>query len=630
MEGWTLHGTIWTEKERPQGRGRSWTWAELLEWFDTPATLAPGDGPEPDDPDERKAWKDARKAPLAGWSPTHFTGDYRKGSNVEAVGALLLDLDSEPGAELPKRGEPALDPERLHTAMSTALPPGTAWTAHTSPSSRPDAWRWRAVVPLSEPVDADTHRALTAWLRLHLAKGGAPAMAESDPGPSMDPARLWFVPARDDDNPDAYATGEGDGDPLHVPAVVSALLADHKGAPIDAIAAELVADCETMRADRWPPPGALTAPWRTLDEWRGDGPSWLDLDITPPLHRWLLMEPDDTDDEEGPGLLPRGKVGMLVAAGSAGKTMALCELALCVATGRPWFGHFPVKTPGRVLLALGEEDAEEAHRRLHAAAGMLNLGPALIPDAEARIVLLPLAAHPNMALTQEDSGGEVETRAARELLDRLKADGEGWALIILDPASRFAGPDMEKDNAAATRFVQVLEKLAAVEGSPSVLVAHHTPQAARGGGKADATHARGVTAFSDAVRWQAELGGKPQYGDDAPKLVDFTVTKNNYSPAWPSVLLARDDKHHGMLRQATQEEREAWEAAHEAAERAKQREAFIRAAAKKAAGTKTGKPREAAEAAAKGFDAIEEAVKAAGEAASGGGSGRGQTEEFPL
>ena len=250
MEDWTLHGTGLPPGEKARGNARSWTWEELLEWLHNPDALAPGKGPPPDDPKARKAWMDARKTRLAGWSPTRFKGNQRKGENVEAVGALVLDLDSSPGEPLPRRGEPDLDPERLRAAMTAALPKGTAWAAHTTPSSRPAAWRWRVVVPLSEPVNADTHRALTAWLRLRLATGTAPAMAESDPGANMNTAGLWYAPARDDDNPAAYTVESCDGDPLHVESTLASLTTE--GETIGQVAERLALECEAMRDALWP------------------------------------------------------------------------------------------------------------------------------------------------------------------------------------------------------------------------------------------------------------------------------------------------------------------------------------------------------------------------------------------
>jgi hypothetical protein len=71
-------------------------------------------------------------------------------------------------------------------------------------------------------------------------------------------------------------------------------------------------------------------------------------------------------------VFPVGEVGQLIAEGGAGKTMALCQLAVAVATGTRWLGTFEA-TRGRALLVLREEDAEEARRRLlH---GGLSTGP---------------------------------------------------------------------------------------------------------------------------------------------------------------------------------------------------------------------------------------------------------------
>jgi len=303
--------------------------------------------------------------------------------------------------------------------------------------------------------------------------------------------------------------------------------------------------------------------WRTVAEWsEAAGAPWLDLDREPPPQAWLLQRDEIRDDGKPwrKGLFPLGKVGMLVAAGGVGKTMALCELALAVATDRPWLDALHVATPGRVLLAMGEEDSEEAHRRLWRSAKRLNLSPELCRQAEERIVLLPLAGNPNMALTQPESGGgKVDTPAAAALLKRVQDDGDGWSLIILDPASRFAGAEAEKDNGAATRFFQVLETLTNAPGNPSVLVAHHTSQDARKKASTDATSARGSTALSDAARWQAGLVNRPRY-DDAPDLVDFAMQKNNYAAPWRGFAMLREPDG-GALRKAREDDLKEYTAA---------------------------------------------------------------------
>jgi len=372
------------------------------------------------------------------------------------------------------------------------------------------------------------------------------------------------------------------------PADVVAELRDERARHLEA-AGGVTRKAERMGIDLDAGADPFENTWRTVDEWRDEGPGWLDLANEPPPRAWLLRRPDIGDDgkDRPRGLLPRGKVGMLVAAGGVGKTMALCELALAVATERAWLDALNVETPGRVLLALGEEDAGEARRRLWRAAKRLSLHEDLRHQAEERIVLLPLAGNPEMALTQEEAPGvEVMTSAAHKMLERLgDDDGEGWALVILDPASRFAGPEIEKDAAAATRFVQVLERLAGAPGAPTVLVAHHTSQDARKAASTEATSARGSTALSDSVRWQAGLVSRPGY-DGAPDLVDFAMQKNNYAPPWPGFTLLRESNT-GVLRKATAEELEAYDAARvigEAKKKAKKgREKDAREAGKKAA-----------------------------------------------
>ena len=136
--GCTIEGTRFPGIRSPVGEAERWTWESLVEACRRPLDL-PAEG----------------KGALPAWSPARFRGNYRRGDCVERVSALVLDLDSDPEAPLPKRGEPDLNPARLRAVLSAALE-GVAWAAHTTPSSRPDRWRWRGIVSLSDPVDSDT------------------------------------------------------------------------------------------------------------------------------------------------------------------------------------------------------------------------------------------------------------------------------------------------------------------------------------------------------------------------------------------------------------------------------------------------------------------------------------------
>lgn len=312
-----------------------------------------------------------------------------------------------------------------------------------------------------------------------------------------------------------------------------------------------------------PPPNLTDAmehvralPWCEPDA------TWIDAE---PLPRpYLLYVPAGIGQSaltRGVGFLPMGKVGLLAAAGGAGKTFALCGLALSVVTRRPWLDTF-LPGPdlrGNVVLVLGEEDAPELRRRLHTQARAMGLLGKEHGEAVRRILALPGAGIDTLALTQaEQNGARARTAFADALYAHLEEEGRrrgGWDLIVLDPLSRFAGPDVELDNAAATRFIQGLERFTALPGSPTVIVAHHTNKASRAEDVArSASAVRGASGLVDGARWVGDL--EPI----ASEFARFRVMKSNYGriPPEPTWLKRADE---GGLRAATPEERAQAESA---------------------------------------------------------------------
>lgn len=237
----------------------------------------------------------------------------------------------------------------------------------------------------------------------------------------------------------------------------------------------------------------------------------------PPEQRWLLRHPD------GDGMLPLGKAGLFTAAGGAGKTNAVVQLAIAVATGGRWLRHFTVDpiAPRGVLLLLGEEDAEEVHRRLWRAGR--ELPPASQDMVEEHVTALGLHGQLCSILRQEGALGSVAPTAHLRAIHDHLAGGE-HGLVVLDPLSRFAG-FAEKDNEHGTLLVQHLEGLCAHPGRPTVLMVGHSSKFARRSGIADS---RGVTGIPDGVRWHATLTG------EGLKRASFGWEKNNYGrPAEP-------------------------------------------------------------------------------------------------
>ena len=275
---------------------------------------------------------------------------------------------------------------------------------------------------------------------------------------------------------------------------------------------------------------------------------WLLPDNVAPRPR-LLLTVQDADNRAVP-FMPAGKVAMLVAPGGTGKTQCLVQLAVCVASGLPWLDSFAVPDPGPVLLVLGEEDMAEIHRRVRGTVDAMHAW-GFAAQIEENLHVLSLCGRP-AGLT--DKNGDV-TDFFNAVHGGLAASDIPWRLVILDPASRFLGPDAEKDNAAATRWIEAAERLTQLPSAPTILFAHHANKGALGG-NTDQSAARGSSALTDGVRWQGNLeravdddgaGGKVA----SASRVILKVVKVNHCRQPPPLELVRDFAHGGFLRPAT-------------------------------------------------------------------------------
>lgn len=290
----------------------------------------------------------------------------------------------------------------------------------------------------------------------------------------------------------------------------------------------------------------------TLAERKKRGEDWLDTE--PPEARVLLRC-------GGKPFMRDGRVALIVAAGSTGKTMALCDLALAISTGSPWLGTYSVEHKGRVCLALGEEDEDEARRRLHKIAKRLNAYER--SEAERNIVPLGLAGQ-EVGFMRKGADGNITATAWFDSFRSSLARNGPWRAIILDPWSRWGGPEAETDAHAATRGVQLLEALAKLPGSPAVIVAHHTrkpQQGARPG--ADVADTRGSSALVDGARLVLHMTRRWEQSS----LLELKVTKANYTVPGNALVLCKGDG--GVLGKASAHEVEEDNEARKEARKAK-------------------------------------------------------------
>lgn len=255
------------------------------------------------------------------------------------------------------------------------------------------------------------------------------------------------------------------------------------------------------------------------------------FDTPPPPREYLLEHPN------GDGLLPRGKVGLFSAAGGTGKTTALVQLAASVALRRRWFGHFNIgdKAGRKVLLLLGEEDENEAKRKLYYTCKEMGLSHAEQREVEHLVVPLALAGHA-LPLLRSGGHGNLEGTEHSDAVLRKLDGGDDWGLVVVDPVSRFTAVNVEADNIVATRYVQEIERFTEAPGQPTCLIVGHTSKADRQAGEANQ---RGVTGLFDAVRWAATLNATSEYR------VDYQTKKNNLGPPSGKVHLLRGN--HGLL-----------------------------------------------------------------------------------
>jgi hypothetical protein len=245
-----------------------------------------------------------------------------------------------------------------------------------------------------------------------------------------------------------------------------------------------------------------------------------DLRTPLPPRKWLVKRARD-------GFLPSGRVGILAAPGGSGKSMLLAQLAVAVASGRQWVGHdIHERGNGIVLAAMGEEEEDEVVRRMMRAC---NTDEITLDLRESILDCTRIIAGMGMDLRFVGRDGEPSD-VFYEFAERIREQSP--TLVILDPLSRFAGPETETDNAQATRFIAMIESLSGICGS-TILLSHHSTKGSEGG----RSQVRGAGALTDggrmaigleAIRAGPVQGGRLQFikGNYGPWLPDYYLVQS--------------------------------------------------------------------------------------------------------
>ena len=206
---------------------------------------------------------------------------------------------------------------------------------------------------------------------------------------------------------------------------------------------------------------------------------------------------------DGTPFLPKGKVAMIAAEGGAGKTALLFNLAMSIATGRPFLNSCKEEEPSKVAFILGEEDMDDVHRRVWASSSSMELTEEEKRKFSENLFVLSCVGEGQTRFAEDDN-------RADELKKTLEDNGP-WSLIIADPLSRFGGQEMETDNAQATATIQFFESLLKLDGKPTVLLSHHVRKSNNSSAEKPTNSIndiRGSSALKDGARWAATISAE--------------------------------------------------------------------------------------------------------------------------
>lgn len=205
--------------------------------------------------------------------------------------------------------------------------------------------------------------------------------------------------------------------------------------------------------------------------------------LLPPIGDLDIDEEIEPDPELIEGVLRYREVALLTSRAKRGKTWLTGQLAVCIATGRPWMGHDVQQ--GRVLFIDPELKPKTLRKRLQLITRAMNADEATVNHNIKRWSL-------RGALTREGNVADI-TAIAHD----LELLGEQFDLVVLDSSSAFleAGTE-ENDNAAIRRFLTGhVARIAKATGG-AVLVVHHEGKGATGDRAAE-DRARGAGAWVD-------------------------------------------------------------------------------------------------------------------------------------
>lgn len=230
-----------------------------------------------------------------------------------------------------------------------------------------------------------------------------------------------------------------------------------------------------------------------------------------------------------------GKYSVLAGPGGTSKTMLAIGLGVHVCLGQAW-AELPTSR-GSALLFLGEEDADEVHRRVNAVlAPFASNEQALVQ----RLIRIMPAAGNDIRLVRLEQNNPVQTDLTAKVVEmsrELSAQAELPVRLIVFDHARLVGAGDSNDAGHVTELTRVLTHIAQETGAAVVLIGH-SPKSVHGKTEADLSQSDvvGSGAFVDNARSALlmttlsdaeckKFGVKPDVKSNYARL---QVVKNNY------------------------------------------------------------------------------------------------------
>lgn len=197
------------------------------------------------------------------------------------------------------------------------------------------------------------------------------------------------------------------------------------------------------------------------------------------------------------GLVRVGKVGVLVAAGGTGKTTLLLILAICHATGRPFFGQNVL--PGTFVLLSNDDPLEDLECALDLVVQALRLTEEELALVDQKVRLHSLQGAAGLKTFTTSNAGSVSATGLEELVLRAVRGIPDLVGIAIDTLRQFSGGSSNDEQVIKLTIAAATE--IALGTGAYVILPHHTGKQNYRDGVADMYAGSGSAAIADNCRF---------------------------------------------------------------------------------------------------------------------------------